>query len=62
MKNTIVVQVRIIDPRGKKVSASERIDQDDLNPVAQAFASYREKHKGEFPQGCEFILAGEGVW
>jgi len=62
MKNTIVVQVRIIDPRGKKVSASERIDPNDLNPVAQAFSNYCEKHKGEFPQGCEFMLAGEGVW
>jgi hypothetical protein len=62
MKNTTVIQIRIIDPRGNKVSASERIDQNDHSPVTQAFFSYCEKHKGEFPQGCEFMLAGEGVW
>jgi hypothetical protein len=62
MKTTTVIQVRIIDPRGKKVTASERIDSNCLCPVAQAFFNYCEKHKGEFPQGREFMLAGEGVW
>jgi hypothetical protein len=62
MKKTTVIQIRIIDPMGKKVNASERIDPNDLNPVAQAFMNYCARHKGEFPQGSEFILAGEGLW
>ena len=62
MKNTTVVQIRIIDPMGKKVNASERVNANCPHPISQAFYQYRERHKGEFPQGCEFMLVGEGVW
>jgi hypothetical protein len=62
MKKTTVIPIRIIDPMGKKVNASERIDSNNPNPVAQAFRNYCARHKGEFSQGSEFILAGEGFY
>jgi len=61
MKKTTVIQIRILDPMGKKVNASERVDQNCCHPIAAAFNAYRERHKANFPQGCEFMLVGEGV-
>jgi len=60
MKNTSVIQIRIIDPVGKKLSASERVDANCSHPITQAFNQYRERHKGELVG--EWMLAGEGVW
>jgi hypothetical protein len=62
MKTNTVIQIRIIDPMGKKISASERVDANCSHPITQAFHQYRERNKGDFPQGCEFMLVGEGVW
>ena len=60
MKKTTVIQIRILDPMGKKVNASERVDQNCCHPIAAAFNAYRERHKGELVG--EWMLAGEGVW
>ena len=60
MKTNTVVQIRIIDPMGKKISASEQVDTDCSHPITQAFNQYRERHKGEL--AGEWMLAGEGVW
>ena len=62
MKKTEVISVKIIDPMGAKVTASERIDSNSHNPIVDAFHAYRERHKANFSQGCEFMLVGEGVW
>ena len=60
MKTNTVIQIRIIDPMGKKISASELIDANCSHPITQAFYQYRERHKGELVG--EWMLAGEGVW
>jgi hypothetical protein len=60
MKTNTVIQIRIIDPMGKKISASELVDANCSHPIAQAFYNYRHRHKGEFVG--EWMLAGEGVW
>ena len=60
MKTKTVVQIRILDPRGKKISASERVDSNCPHPISRAFNQYRERHKGELVG--EWMLAGEGVW
>jgi hypothetical protein len=60
MKTNKVIQIRIVDPMGKKVSASEQVDANCSHPITQAFYQYRERHKGELVG--EWMLAGEGVW
>jgi hypothetical protein len=60
MKTNTVIQIRIIDPMGKKISASELIDANCSHPIAQAFCNYLERHRGELVG--EWILVGEGVW
>ena len=60
MKTNTVIQIRIIDPMGKKISASELIDANCSHPITQAFYQYRERHRGELVG--EWMLAGEGVW
>ena len=60
MKKNTVIQIRIVDIMGKKISASERVDANCSHPITQAFNQYRERHKGEFVG--EWMLAGEGVW
>lgn len=58
MKYTI--QVKVIDPMGKKVTVTERVSSN--SPVCEAFNAYRYKHKGNFSHGAEFQLIGEGAW
>lgn len=60
MKKNTVIQIRIIDPMGKKVNASEWVDANCSHPIIQAFNQYRERRKGELVG--EFMLIGEGLW
>ena len=60
MKTNTVIQIRIIDPMGKKISASELVDADCSHPIVQAFSNYLERHRGELVG--EWILVGEGGW
>ena len=54
------VQIKVIDPMGKKVTVTKLVSSN--HPVSEAFYSYRMEHKDEFPEGTEFQLIGEGTW
>jgi hypothetical protein len=62
MKAINVIQIKVINPMGQKISVSERICATSLNPISSAFYSYCEKHKKNFARGSEFRLIGEGAW
>ena len=62
MKTSNTIQIKVITPTGKKVTVSERICSNSLNPISSAFYSYCEKQKKNFASGSEFHLIGEGVW
>jgi len=62
MKAINIIQIKVINPMGQKISVSERICATSLNPISSAFYSYCEKHKKNFASGSEFHLIGEGVW
>ena len=53
MKTNTVIQIRIIDPMGKKISASELVDANCSHPIAQAFCNYRHRHKGGACRGMD---------
>lgn len=62
MKAINIIQIKVINPMGQRITASERVCAKSLNPISSAFYSYREKHKKNFASGSEFHLIGEGVW
>ncbi len=62
MKAINIIQIKVINPMGQKITVSERICAKSLNPISSAFYSYCEKQKKNFASGSEFHLIGEGVW
>jgi hypothetical protein len=62
MKAINIIQIKVINPMGQKISVSERVCATSLAPILSAFYSYREKHKKNFASGSEFHLIGEGAW
>jgi hypothetical protein len=58
MKTNTVIQIRIIDPMGKKISASELVDADCSHPIVQAFSNYLERHKGRACRGMDACGGG----
>ena len=62
MKAINIIQIKVINPMGQKITVSERICATSLTPISSAFYAYRDKQKKNFASGSEFHLIGEGVW
>ena len=62
MKAINIIQIKVIDPMGQKITVSERVCATSLTPLLSAFFAYREKQKKNFASGSEFHLIGEGAW
>ena len=55
---TIPIQIKVISPQDKKISAIQHIPKDSLNPIATAFNYYTEGKEKRY----SYQLCGEGAW
>ena len=55
---TIPIQIKVISPQNKKISAIQNIPKDSLNPIATAFNYYTEGKEKRY----SYQLCGEGAW